>query len=86
MLTKFICTDYEECFVDDCLNKCRLNKRCAPLPYLHKAAEQREWKGKPSVTQLIKGTRLAYMEITKPYSVKPTRMYFVITKQRALTK
>ncbi len=36
-----------------------------PVTYLRMCAESRTWKGKPSTTQLMKGTRQAFLEIKK---------------------
>ena len=41
-----------------------MGKRCLSLPTLRAIAEQRPWTGTPSTTQLLKGTREAYLEIT----------------------
>jgi len=45
---------------------------------LKRMAEQREWKGVPSTTQLLKGTRQAYLEIVNTFSVKPDDRVFMI--------
>jgi hypothetical protein len=45
---------------------------------LKRMAEQREWKGIPSTTQLLKGTRQAYLEIVNDFSVKPDDRVFMI--------
>lgn len=52
-----------------CLQHC--DHRCMALPALVSAADQRPWRGKPSVTQLIKPTRQTYLEITNDYAVHP---------------
>jgi hypothetical protein len=49
-----------------------------PLRTLRLIAEQREWTGKPSCTQLLKGTREAYLEITKNYYIDPQGAIFRI--------
>jgi hypothetical protein len=52
--------------------------RCASLPFILKAAESRTWSGKPSVTQLLNGTRESYLKITHDYSEKPYDLAFAI--------
>jgi hypothetical protein len=49
-----------------------------PSPYLRECAEQRPWTGKPSTTQLIKGTRAAYLEIFHDYAIDPDDQAFRI--------
>jgi len=47
-------------------------------------AEQREWKGEPSTTQLLKGTREAYLEITQTgYSLDPMGELFRVLGSKA---
>lgn len=55
-----------------------MGMRCAPLAFLKKCGEQREWKGKPSTTQLINGTREAYLKLTEDYAVDPQQRVFAI--------
>lgn len=82
MLENFICYDGETCPIDECLKKCRLGQRCAPKTYLRMVANEREWTGKPSVTQLLKGTMEAYLMLTKPYSVDPDSAAFRVVGSR----
>lgn len=63
MIKYFICPDGIKVEIEKCLTKCRMAERCLSLPTLRSIAQQRPWKGKPSTTQLIKGTREAYIEI-----------------------
>ena len=63
MINRFKCPDEGLCLIKDCLKCCRMGKRCLSLPTLRAISEQREWDGKPSTTQLLKGTREAYLEI-----------------------
>lgn len=46
-------------------------------------AEQRPWTGKPSCTQLLKGTREAYLEITQDYFFDPQDAIFRIIGTKA---
>jgi len=68
--------------IADCLKKCPGGDRCLSLPTLMSISWQRPWTGKPSVTQLLNGTRLAYLEIVKDYSVKPNDMAFALLGTR----
>lgn len=63
MIKYFECPDKQICEIKDCLEKCRMGFRCLSIPTLRLIAEQRVWTGKPSTTQLLKGTREAYLEI-----------------------
>lgn len=62
--------------IEQCLKECPIRDelpagRCLSLQTLRAIAEQRKWKGKPSVTQLLKGTREAYLEIVTDYAIVP---------------
>lgn len=76
----FICPDGGQIEIEVCLSgKCRLQGRCAPLSYLQLAGTFRPWTGKPSVTQLIQGTREAYLKIKNDYAIDPLdRAYAVL--------
>lgn len=63
MFNFFKCPDGESIKIEECIKECRICNRCLSLPTLRMIAEQREWTGKPSTTQLLKGTREAYLEI-----------------------
>lgn len=63
MIRIFECPDKMLCRIDECLKRCRMGRRCLSLPTLRAIAEQRPWDGKPTTTQLLKGTREAYLEI-----------------------
>lgn len=79
-LKSFICPDSVTRPIEQCLDKCpRPEGRCLALSHLTFIAEsQRVWNGTSSVTQLIKPTRLAYLEITKDYAVNPDDMAFMM--------
>jgi len=82
-LTRFICPDQEEREISQCLQKCpRTEGRCLSLPTLMAIADGRPWTGKPSTTQLLNGTRLAYLQITKGYSVDPFDRAFALLGSR----
>ena len=80
MLTDFICPDGEKIDIKKCLGDCgcRLGMRCMPRPILIEVGKVRPWKGKPSVTQLIKGTYEAFLCITQNYAEAPTEQMFKI--------
>jgi hypothetical protein len=72
----FLCPDKAPVMFQDCLKECRLKDdlpmgRCKALPFLRKCTRQREWTGEPSTTQLITGTREAWLKITMPYFINP---------------
>lgn len=72
----FFCPDGISIPFEECFKHCRLGQRCLSLPTLLELAHQREWTGIPSVTQLIKGTRQAFLEITRPYFFDPKSRAF----------
>lgn len=80
--TRFVCLDKNEIDINDCLNKgCRITLpggRCLTVRTLRMIAEQRTWTGKPSTTQLLKGTREAYLELTTDYAIDPQDAIFRI--------
>lgn len=47
-----------------------------PTAYLRLCAEQREWKGKASVTQLLNGTRQAYLKLLVDFAEDPDDQSF----------
>ena len=72
----FRCPDGEQQRILKCWTECRMGRRCAPLAYLKACAEQRAWTGKPSVTQLLNGTRLSYLLLTTDQTVSPDDLAF----------
>lgn len=69
----FVCPDKQYCEIEACKKKCRISQRCMALPAIYAVSHQRIWKGKPSVTQLIKPTRQTYLEITRDYAIEPMK-------------
>jgi hypothetical protein len=63
MFKYFQCPNGEKTEIDACLKQCTQCERCLSLPTLRMISTQRTWTGKPSTTQLLKGTREAYLEI-----------------------
>jgi len=79
----FICPDGERIKTASCYEKCRMGMRCATLPALLSIGKQRPWTGTPSTTQLIKGTREAYLEITNEYAASPDSFAFAFIGTKA---
>ena len=78
-LTHFICPDGGRIPLQDCLRECRLEQRCLSLPTLMVIVSQRrEWSGRPSTTQLINGTMLEWLKITKDYAIDPRSMAYTL--------
>lgn len=78
----FLCNDQKIPF-ETCLNECPFAEtfpagRCLIKRTLRFIAEQREWTGTPSTTQLLKGTREAALEILFPYYIDPQKAIFRI--------
>ena len=78
MLEKFQCPDKETILVPECLKKCRMQERCMTLPTLTLISQEREWSGVASTTQLLNGTMLEYLKLTKPYTVDPDSRAFML--------
>ena len=79
----FICPDGNETTIEQCLAGCRLQStleagRCLSLPTLKAAAQQRDWTGVPSTTQLLGGTRESYLKIKNDYAISPESMIWAI--------
>lgn len=75
----FNCPDGVARLIVQCLEHCpRQEGRCLALSHLIAISDQRLWEGQASVTQLIKPTRLAYLEIVKDYAVNPDDMAFML--------
>ena len=78
-LTEFLCPDKEKVRVSDCLSSCRMGERCLTLPTLLLVSSDREWKGVASTTQLLNGTMMEFLKITKPYAVDPDSRAFMVS-------
>lgn len=78
MLEWFKCPDGKIIKVKDCLNQCRLEERCLTLPTLTLMAEEREWTGTPSTTQLLNGTMYEFLKLTRPYISDPDGRAFML--------
>lgn len=85
MLEWFICPDNQLITVKDCLQcktKCRYGEVCLTQPTRMKIAEEREWTGEPSTTQLLNGTMLEFLKLTNPYAVDPDSRLFALLGTR----
>ena len=69
MIENVICPDGELYPASECAISCRMVRRCVPLVYAQIVMRERIWEGKPSVTQLLNGTREMWLRIKKPYDI-----------------
>lgn len=69
----FKCLNGQEIEMKECFKGCPYGERCMPLPALMAVGKTRPFRGKASVTQLIKDTRSAYLEIVNDYSIDPQK-------------
>lgn len=77
-LEGFYCPDGEPISVEDCLKSCRLGDRCQEEPDLYLMAQEREWAGIASTTQLLNGTMYEFLRLTQPYYVDPDSRAFML--------
>ena len=73
---RFICPDGKEQFVSECLVECRMKSRCMFLPTLQVIARAQERTTDFTVTELIGGTREAYLKRTMRYAIDPQKQMF----------
>jgi hypothetical protein len=87
MLKWFNCPDGGFIEVPKCLtpNGCRVGERCMSLRNLLLIGNERVWTGTPSVTQLINGTRMAWLRLLVPYIVKPKQQMWPLLGTRVHT-
>ena len=83
MRTEFICPDGVKIAIPECYRRCRLGNRCAPETYLREVGGdgvQTEWPAwkKPSCTQLLKGTREAWLSQVTPWATEPDSAAFMV--------
>lgn len=80
MLKWFICPDGERIGIKDCLDGCRLHKRCATVPFLRVVSwGDRKWNGKVSVTMLDgTGERVYWLKDREDYAMEPQARVFAI--------
>ena len=88
-MKKFICPDGVQVDIDDCLKGCRAGcdvcpaGRCLSVRTLTAIADQRVWDGKPSTTQLLRGTRESYLLIKHDYAIDPQKSLFALHGTKA---
>ena len=71
-LVGFICPDGAVAPIADDLAHCRsCDHKCLTLPTLRYIAKERVWNGRPSTTQLLNGTMLEFLKITRDYTCDP---------------
>jgi len=85
MIKWFIMPDGELMEAETVINEGLLIEQY-PTPYLMECASNREWRGTTSTTQLIRGTRLAYLEILVDYAIDPDQQAFRIIGSRGHSK
>lgn len=77
--TKFTCRDGTIVPIKQCLHHCPIGQRCMFLPTLRSVAESLNRKlDKPSVTELIAGTRETYLKKTQSYAVDPMQQLYAL--------
>ena len=77
-MVNYICPDWVEIKVEDCINACRLGSRCVSKPTLMLMSHRRPWRGEVSATQGLNGTRLEYLKITQEYGERPVDRAFAL--------
>jgi len=70
-LKGFICPDSQRILKDECLDKCRLERRCLTFPTLWQISQDRVFNGQFSTTQLLQPYRISYLKITTDYWIIP---------------
>ncbi len=79
-LVNFRCPDNELINKSECVTQCRMQSRCLTRSTLRVIAEDssHEWDGVPHVTQLLNGTLMEYLRITREYSIRPKDRAFAL--------
>lgn len=77
--TNFICPTGNKVPIKRCLSKCPNGKRCMFLPTLKAVAASLDRKlDKPTVTELICGTRETFLKKTTDYAVDPVQQLYAL--------
>lgn len=77
--TQFICPSGQTVPIKKCLLSCSENKRCMFLPTLRAIAKSLDRKlDKPSITELLVGTREQYLKKTYEYAINPKDQLYAI--------
>jgi len=66
--------------IDDCINHC--TDRCLTLPTIKAMTSDRKWTGSPSTTQLLNGTMIEFLKITRDYIIDPQNRAFALLGTR----
>lgn len=75
----FVCPNGNEVAIKNCLEQCVDCNRCMFLPTLRSVAKSLDRKlGKPTVTELLCGTREAYLKKTTDYAIDPMQQLFAL--------
>ena len=78
--TRFLCPSGEEVLIRKCLASCPSGTRCLLHPTLSAIAASTFRKLRhPSVTELIIGTREAYLKKTTDYAIDPQARLFALS-------
>lgn len=77
--TKFVCKDGNTVPIKQCLKQCPNAQRCMFLPTLRSVADSLDRKlDKPSVTELIAGTRETYLKKRCDYAIDPMQQLYAV--------
>ena len=77
--TKFVCPSGNKIPIATCLSRCTSGQRCMFLPTLRAVAKSLDRKIKePTVTELLCGTREAYLKKTTDYAIDPIQQLYAI--------
>ena len=78
--TKFVCPKTKDHIeIGQCLEHCTAGQRCMFLPTLRSVAASLDRKlDKPTVTELISGTRETYLKKTTDYAITPQDHIFAM--------
>ena len=82
----FRCPDSVNVTHAACLAGCRMGSRCMTKPTLQAMSHQRSVDAPPSTTELIKGTRQAYLQRVTDYYSDPQGLAFALLGQKAHAK
>lgn len=82
MLKWFVSPTGEKHTIRECVEEGLLDEYY-PRSYLLMCAQERRWTGTPSTTQLIDGTRMAYLKLLCNYSVDPDKESFKVLGTKA---
>ena len=77
--TQYICPDGSTILITECLKQCPNTQRCMFLPTLKAIEESLERNlAKPSVTELLSGTREIYLKKTTDYAIDPQQQLYAL--------